>query len=306
MLAIKELRSDSFKDFEQEEIALRRIHSLDDDHLIKVIASIKRGEKYHFLFPWADGGNLRRVWEDMNKKPRTAELIRWVFEQMKGTAGAIAKLHNPSNTSEENGRHGDLKPENILFFPDKNGRGTLVITDVGLTRFHIQVTNKRVNKTDTTDASIEYGPPEALNDDVRSRKYDIWSLGCIFFEFTIWVFGGIDELQEFKKARSGKSKDCQYYYNKTSPKVHPKVGVYINKLRNDSRCRGCAGFHELLNLIENDLLKVNVADRLDAFDLEKRLEDILRKAEQHVSYLFSNPNGNGSFYPQPLPRGRLT
>jgi serine/threonine protein kinase len=242
----------------------------------------------------------------MDKEPRTAELISWMFEQMKGIAGAIAKLHNPSNTSERNGRHGDLKPENILFFPDRSSRGTLVITDVGLTRFHIQVTNKRVNKTDTTDASIDYGPPEALNDDVRSRKYDIWSLGCIFLEFTIWIFGGIDEQENFKKARSGKSRDCPYYYGKKSPKVHPKVGVYINKLRKDSRCGGCAGFRELLNLIENDLLKINAEARLAASDLEKRLAEILKKGAQQVSYLFTNSNERGSFYPQALPKGRLT
>ncbi len=239
----------------------------------------------------------------MDREPRTAELVRWMFEQMKGIAGAIAKLHNPSKTSGKNGRHGDLKPENILFFPDKSKRGTLVITDVGLTRFHIQVTNKRVNKTNKTGASIDYGPPEALNDDVRSRKYDNCSLGCIFLEFTIWIFGGIDEQENFKKARSGKFKDCPYYYRKKSPKVHPKVSVYINKLRNDSRCGECTGFRELLKLIENDLLKINADARLAAADLEKRLDELLKQADQQISYLFSDSNKNGSFYPQPLPKG---
>jgi serine/threonine protein kinase len=304
-LAIKELRSDSFESFEQEEAALHTIHKLDDLHLIKVVASIKRGGKYLFLFPWADGGDLRRVWQDMDEKPRTAKLIRWIFEQMKGIAGAIAKLHNPSNTSERNGRHGDLKPENILFFPDKRSRGTLVITDVGLTRFHVQITNKRVNRTDTTDASIDYGPPEALDDKVRSRKYDIWSLGCIFLEFTIWIFGGVAEQENFKKARRGKSKNSPYYENKNSPKVNPKVGVYINKLRNDSRCGQCAGFRELLDLIEKNLLKIKADERLAASSVERRLEELLNMAEHQDSYLFSDPNGNGNFSKQPLPKGKL-
>jgi hypothetical protein len=94
-LAIKELRSNPYEDFEQEETALRRIHNIEDVHLIKVKASIKRGQKYYFLFPWADGGSLRRVWKDMDQEPRTAELIRWMFEQMKGIVGAITKLHSP-------------------------------------------------------------------------------------------------------------------------------------------------------------------------------------------------------------------
>jgi serine/threonine protein kinase len=298
------LKANSSDAFEREETALRRIHNIDDVHLIKVKASIKRGQVYYFLFPWADGGSLRTFWKDKNQVPRTAKLIRWIFEQFKGLAGAVAKLHNSSNTFEENGRHGDLKPENILFFPEKAGQGTLVITDVGLTRFHVQVTDQRVNITNTTDASIDYGPPEALNHDVRSRKYDIWSLACVFLEFTVWIFGGVDEQERFKKARSGSSKDCPYYLNKKTPKLHPKVNTYINRLRSERRCGTCTGFRELLRIIENDLLKIEPNDRLGAVDLENKLDNILQQAARQTSYLFSDLNQEGSFSPSPLPKGK--
>ncbi len=281
MLAIKTMRSDSADEFVQEETALRRLLALDDPHLIKAIASIKRGDTYHILFPWADGGNLRGAWKELEEKPRTGDLIGWVFKQMSGIVGAIAKIHNLPDTPdlEENGRHGDLKPENILWFRGKEGGlGNLVLADVGLTRFHDQVTRKRANQgsqgknTYTTAASVEYAPPEAHNTKTRSRKFDNWSLGCIFLEFIIWVFGGLAEVRSFKEDREKENEDGEYYIGKrSSPTVHPQLKAYVQKLASDKRVQDYHGFFELLHPVES-LFHINPDHRLDISILQEKLD----------------------------------
>lgn len=89
------------------------------------------------------------------------------------------------------GRHGDLKPENILWFkPDgvSDDRGTLKISDFGLTRFHRSADGQHREQRHTPT----YRAPEYdLNRGISTQAYDIWSLGCVFLEFITWYLHGI-------------------------------------------------------------------------------------------------------------------
>ncbi|KAK0630530.1 hypothetical protein B0T17DRAFT_506994 [Bombardia bombarda] len=133
-----------------EQKALTKIQSLKHNHLIKVVASFKRGQDYFFLFPWAEGGDLRHFWKtpDSSPKSRASDMMLRALKQMKGLSGGIKLLHNPPSASglkfEENGRHGDLQTENMLLFLDRANepRGTLRITNVGLARFHMKITSE--------------------------------------------------------------------------------------------------------------------------------------------------------------------
>lgn len=313
LIAIKQLKSDLPKEFQQEYDALYKIQSLGHDHLIKVIDSFKRGQSYFFLFLWAEGGDLKQAWRDKNTEFRTIEMIRWVFAQMKGLASGVRRLHNYSDA--ENGRHGDLRPENILLFlgDASNPRGTLRITDVGLARFHTEITSRRLAGTVTTGGSIMYAPPEALREGTkRSRKYDLWSLGCIFLEFTIWALGGVDKVEQFQRARTtDRTKHAEYFFTNTSRSrkplaiILPEVCECIKTARNDSQCQGSTAFSDLLNLIDKHLLRVDDRDRLDAAGLDDRLGDILKNAQGNLSYLFNGSSANGGFEPKAFPRGKL-
>lgn len=58
----------------------------------------------------------------------------------------------------------------------------------------------------STNSAIGFTPifrPPALDMKGRkdSRSYDIWSLGCIFLEYTYWIVGGYAELQRFSSSR---------------------------------------------------------------------------------------------------------
>jgi len=200
-----------------EFFVLKRFRELGDDHLIRAIAYYTQGGGHYFVFPWANGGNLRDFWSmKPSLSPASLDIgpqdwcdhLKWVFTQLAGIARGIKMLHIHNN-NEESLRHGDLKPENVLFFcrqipsPGKAPTGvTLVIGDVGLAKVHQKVTEMRGEKTGTQTGTTRYSPPEAEVQShlPRTRRYDIWSLACIYLEFAIWLLYGNDGLETFSEA----------------------------------------------------------------------------------------------------------
>jgi serine/threonine protein kinase len=100
------------------------------------------------------------------------------------------------------GRHGDIKPENILLFSDPDEPlGRLVLSDFGSGQFNSrasasQVPNERARQTRM------YQPPESdIEGGTISRSSDIWTLGCVFLEFTTWLLGGYSLVEDFENSR---------------------------------------------------------------------------------------------------------
>ncbi|KAH8892915.1 hypothetical protein GQ53DRAFT_645907, partial [Thozetella sp. PMI_491] len=282
-------------------------------------------------FPWADGGDMVAMWKELDKRSRTPEMVFWAFEQMAGLASALFCLHHYTeakhggqddlrekghNFSEEEiqeyGRHGDLKPQNIIVFHDNPNEplGRLCITDAGLARFHVKVTSERVADTVTTGGTIEYGPPEASEKSVRSRKYDQWSLGCIYLEFAIWLLGGYAEVERFRLARHSGSPQGQYFdpgpkdkrgqkSKKSQPKVLPAVSSWIKAVRKDGRCKGDTAFGALITIIETHLLQTDVSYRRDAEGIVRDFDTIMEKAK-NTKFLFNKPDKEGCLARKPL------
>jgi len=299
-IAIKESTSDAAADLEN----LRATKELRTKHLIKAIATFQRGQRYHFMFPWADGGNLREFWENEDPHPLTAELIAWALQQLSGLAEALRALHNFG--SHRFGRHGDIKPENILLFRHINDttadkRGTLQFADLGLAKFHDTVTSERRASTVTMSGTRMYEPPETEihQKTPRSRKYDIWSMGCVLLEFSIWLLYGMNEVERFRDQRRDdlfrieSQVESHKFYIVTESRngklpmaeVHPEVCRRMIEIRKDSRCEDDTALQDLLAIIDT-CLRVEVDDRADSTALHERLRDIVRKAESEPSYLF--------------------
>ncbi|KAI0436543.1 kinase-like domain-containing protein [Xylaria telfairii] len=312
-LALKKLTSDAPKDYERERNALEKIQRLNHPHLINVIASFRRGQDYFFLFPWASRGDLESWWRsDAKEEQRTPEMIRWILGQMKGIISAIKTLHYPRGmeAENENGRHGDLKPKNILLFDDhleNNPRGRLIISDAGLAKFHNQVTSRRVAGTSTMGGTQEYGPPDlrrGKGDGYKlSRRYDMWSLGCVFLEFIVWVLGGYDEVEKFRNSRkSSESRSGEFYWKTRSRyKVQREVKQWMKAISRDKRCRRRNWFQDLLKIIEKDLLQVNNDQRITSKDLEIRFNKIVENAQDSDSYV-CGPDAERGFHPQSIVR----
>lgn len=147
-------------------------------------------------------------------------LIRWIAQQCLGLANGLDGIHDardkvtsldqdpsllstPAVGIDDYGIHGDIKPENILHFsqaPNEYNCGILKISDFGLTNFH---TRGSISQHEATGPmSPTYRAPERdIRSRFKSRKYDIWALGCVFSELLTWVIRGPDELEKFHTLR---------------------------------------------------------------------------------------------------------
>jgi len=330
-VAIKKLTQKC--DFDHEHDILKKTRALGNRHLIKHMATYEvqreNGGEYYIVFPWADGGDLCDFWETKTTAPRTPELVVWSLRQMFNIATAIQDLHQgfPSQT---HCRHGDLKPRNIFHVtggsssttstttsttartqPPNSPLGRLVIADLGISRIHDKPTFERDQLTGTKATTPAYEPPEALrivrrnsrgepinDNDIPagkpwSRKYDMWSLGCIFLEFAIWLFHDLEGLDWF-----GEQRGQGHFYmidddtgkgggvaEPASAVLCAKVKEAMDAVREDERCCGGATATEvgplgrLMNLIEERLLVIEAEDRCDANELVDKMKGIVEAAE---------------------------
>lgn len=293
-VAIKEIRvnrggEDSKTDeaWEKEARALASINQVDHPNIIRCLAAIRRQNSRYFMFPWATGDSLRDFWLENPKQSPHAELINETLGQLMGLAEALGKLHDfeekvldpaalipdeDENIVREGGqdsiRHGDLKPENLLrFLKPKAILGTLKIGDMGLAKKHVLQTVNRKCITTTRYGTIQYQPPEAelTTSGGLSRLYDTWSMGCIIFEFVIWLLHGNDALERFYQDLQGNARNaCPYYElappgSGDGPAVHHVVQNWTAHLqKNDPECRSDSAIGDLLRLVQRKLLIVDL------------------------------------------------
>ncbi|KAM6517376.1 hypothetical protein FSOLCH5_008338 [Fusarium solani] len=213
---------------------------------------------------------------------------------------------NSDNTGEEHWRHGDLKPDNILLFKDATSPwlGTLKIADLGLAKQHAFATSQRVDPTRQKYSTSHYEAPEVVirRHEPRSRLYDIWSMGCIIFEFVIWLLYGYPGLQRFYGEKPPTSRDTLYFT--VNPREdHAQVSEIVKKWmeymqRFDPECndQSPSVIGDLIKLVKNHLLVVTLPgqmgqgrSRQGADFLEGSLREIMNKAvtNRGGTYLFT-------------------
>jgi serine/threonine protein kinase len=306
--------------WELEANALGDISSLNHAHMISRIAAFTRGQKYYFVFQWADGGCLREFWEknsDMNLD-LDAVLIKEVLIQLLGLADALNALHNYTDT--DSWRHGDLKPDNILRFTDSTRLGILQIADLGLAKRHNQATNLRKNATGTKFGTWRYEPPEATTAKLlpRSRLYDIWSMGCILLELIIWLLYGYKGLKQFlDEPIDNPLRETAYYAvddTGTKAQVHEIALRWMNYLSRDPECSKTTALGGLLQLVREKLLVVALPKpedntnviycRADAPTFLQQLRKILEH-EESGGYFFTGTSRADAPGP-PSRRAKLT
>ncbi|KAI1313731.1 HET-domain-containing protein [Xylaria venustula] len=230
------------------------------------------------------------------------KLVRDTITQLEGLADALTCLHiyNPDQSSQAESqnsttnldsdfqegkdaklpgnqsiRHGDLKPENILRFLDgkvKNSNrstsvGTLKIADMGLAKRHVVATQYRVQGTSTRYGTALYEAPEvrqSVKNEARSRLYDVWSMGCIMFEFVLWILYGNDMITELhNRLKKGSNQYFEIQNGTAGPaQVHRTVVRWIQYLQqNDPDCKENSPIGDLLKLIKTKLLVINLPPR---------------------------------------------
>lgn len=258
------------------------MNTLNQDHVVRFIAAFSRGtpeEPEHYLVTeWADGGNLRDLWRSMPNPPLQPSLTRKAVGNLRGLVEALCAIHDPiidGAHTKTYGRHGDIKPENILWFRDGGAFGTLKICDFGEAKGHKDVTAMRNRSTTARYGTQRYEPPESEigigtdhlgRRDMRiSRRYDIWSIGCIMLEMIIWLLYGAKGLGEFNESvKTGFGDESPFYQvfhtgGKISAKVHEAVVLWMKYISKDPACRaGTTALGDLLELVERGLLVVKL------------------------------------------------
>ncbi|KAE9370832.1 kinase-like protein [Stipitochalara longipes BDJ] len=321
-IAVKRLFSRNPEEFNREYEMLSKLALKRHQHLIRLLATYKFREQYHFLFRYADL-NLKTYWENFRLDWRNNE-VSWVLKQLLGLASALHAIHEfktayplrsdgkSSGVSRSGlamnvgmqvdaqeelyGRHGDLKPENILWFKDIPGvghGGILQITDLGLARFHRRESRSQQDPR-TIGGSPIYIPPEIALVKLVSRSYDIWSLGCVFLEFITWMLDGNSGVTDFTHARRvvayNNIPDDAFYtvYNdwpNKYAKVRPSVTTWIQKLRKHRKYSRMV--KDLLDLVEDRMLRVDTKDRIRSGELVVKLEGIVWKGKKDSSYMLA-------------------
>ncbi|KAI0535950.1 kinase-like domain-containing protein [Xylaria digitata] len=300
--ALKDIESHHW---EAEANALKQISSLGHPHLITLKAMIRQGGKCYFMFPWADGGNLREFYEK-NDRPRLQPgLIREIFQQLSGLADAVDAMHHPGH-GDGPLRHGDLKPENILIFLDESQVGVWKIADLSLAKYHLIETPSRHDLSDVF-GTLLYEPPDSytMRNEPRSRRHDLWSMGCIYLELLIWLLYGYKELTTFWEAlktpgQEFYSRDHHFWYfdqNTREAELHPNVVKYMEHIAKDLELVGSSAIRDLLDLIRTRLLVINLNEgsviRADSRELRSALADILAEGEKNEQYWFTGTLGDG-------------
>jgi serine/threonine protein kinase len=167
-----------------------------------MIKAYKHGNTFNLIFPLAKTNLdhlLRDPALDFSDSVQGPVESRSAWKQLLGIATALGKIGGPKGTEsifghiaqqQFQGVHFDLKPANILIDDDNNW----VISDFGQATFRsTSESSSRVVNQGGTDA---YAPPEIDNLDAQfSRRYDVWSLGCIMLEVTAFVVLGYDGLR---------------------------------------------------------------------------------------------------------------
>lgn len=321
IVAIKKLRRHNRGDFEKERRILDSIKAKEHGHLAELLftyeyQTYEHKEIYNLVFLRADG-NLREYWQKNPSPLFDREAVLWSFMQMRGITDALQTIHSfivdkPHTMREERqmsggpavislvpgeerfGRHGDLKPENILFFESLNGEVCCKITDFGLGRFHGHDTRTK-DAPYTIYSSPTYEPPECHLGMLVSRRYDVWSLACLFLEWLSWMLKGWQAIEDFSKRRleksyitSGNSLEDDYFWslqiNDTGRGAIVRQGVrdWVSDLREDSKCSQL--IQDLLTLIMDELLCIRPESRYEMAKLKQQLDQLLGKAERDVIY----------------------
>ncbi|KAI1120764.1 kinase-like domain-containing protein [Nemania abortiva] len=320
--ALKEIPTSDVETYEQELVALEKscAQMQKETHLIKLLLTFRHGHKYYFLFEWADG----TLWDYWNMYPKGRDDAMvdsvWLAEQCLGLATAVKRIHGLATWQKERrknssslgvttederewGRHGDIKPHNILWFSSYRKEGCLlVLSDLGLTRYHSSVTRSRVSPTSLDGCTELYRPPEMdMPGDHVCPKYDVWSLGCVFLELCTWWLRGLKSVKDFESQRATPDspdeifEEPKYFSITTTngyvkpPQVKGAVLKWIKELRSCAKDDLFA--EEMLDLIENEMLIVDKRSRSPVDRVCTDISNIVRRLR--------NTNTTNALFPAP-------
>lgn len=328
-MAIKELKQHNLdgyvldSDWKREAEALRVFNNeLNDPHIVRGVGAFTQKftyyTKYYLVMEWANGGSLKDAWERDKRPEMNCSRIMELLIQFRGLAGALRRMHNavlheetpthalisikePDGSKDERHyRHGDIKPDNILRFMDSSSwLGTLKLADLGRARFHDRDTRNRTVGTGERFGHWRYEPPEIWTDQSAawSRRYDIWSFGCVLFESVIWLLYGSSALKQFESLYDQGQGSPYWTWESTrrTARINENaLALMSDILANDPECQSRSAIRDLVVLVRDKLLVIVqrgplaiARDRVYSDSLYSELDKIVSEAQRDSAYLFT-------------------
>ncbi|KAI1427398.1 kinase-like protein [Xylaria sp. FL1777] len=215
---LKKLRYSNEENFQNEFNANQ--HAPRHDRIVPVLTAFKHRQRFHFIFPYASGGNLEELWKTYSPGNASGSQDaswyspQWLLNECLGIAESLAATHQLTTVAELGIQrnlapqlHADFKPRNILCFETIEGGNpsfTLKLADFGFAR--------KVNEDSTLEVgdvthTKTYRPPEYDTEDTIHLNYDVWCLGCVYIEFITWALIGWAEVEKFAKSRINERDD---------------------------------------------------------------------------------------------------
>ncbi|PKY07202.1 kinase-like protein [Aspergillus campestris IBT 28561] len=293
VVAVKRLFNEQANGFGAERAIFDTLESIGGHpHMVKLLFTYKKGQKFHLVFPWADG-TLRTWLQQAPTLLATRQSMLWCLKQMTGIASGLKWMHTVATRGNNHlfGRHGDIKADNILWFRGGDGRSDaediLKIADLGLARFHTLASRSDIDPS-TVRAPSTYSPPDALRRIRVSRAWDLWGLGCMYLEFVTSILCGYEAVDDFAAARGRDDTEIpeistDYFYTADYNGIRPSVRKWVEGLHRHPRCTGA--LHDLLNLIMSEMIVVEPWQRSPSARVHDRLAKICDRASHDDAYL---------------------
>lgn len=277
------------------------------EHLIQALATFEvvnpspQNPTWYFLFDWAEG-DLNNFWMNNLHLVRDHNYLPWMARQFHGLTKGLRCVHNErtetiksfdiqnrANSNTLYGCHGDINIGNILWFPSEPLPGILSLSDFGLGRLHRSIQDSRPCKRLETYRAPESG----LEENSISRISDIFSLGCVFLEFVVWFFRGIDGLEKSSQDRleldiHNFTADTFFTFNRETVAsgrkffIKQSVRDLIEELQTDPDCT--TYLWQLLDIIVNEMLEPDPSKRIETSRLERYMKALWRECENDSDF----------------------
>ncbi|KAL8934995.1 MAG: hypothetical protein Q9211_004940 [Gyalolechia sp. 1 TL-2023] len=185
-------------------------------HIIAFYGWFTQGSSYNLILEYADEGTLENFLKRTPPPNQVEDVLRFwdrltfVLHGIQSIHGKIGNFRSASQILK--GWHQDVKPANILVFGGNDVDPydcEFKISDLGLA--HFKPSDSQSSDTSDLDAfgTRAYGAPETYRPDAHSQSLplqvtpyvDIWSIGCIFSEASVWAVFGWNRVREYRRQR---------------------------------------------------------------------------------------------------------
>jgi hypothetical protein len=113
-------------------------------------------------------------------------------------------------------------------------------------------------------------------------------MGCIFFEFAIWLLEGSEGLNAFNRRNQFWESQKSDESHSKQPTVPSSVRSKVEQLQEDPGCTQGTALWDVLTLVVDHMLRVDLKDRAGAEELLETLNNIHRETDRNPEYLLAS------------------